>query len=121
MRLVLALSASLLGASALVTPAGAQALTADALAAQVSAACQISLDACAQALAAAIAAASQLSAQGQASFGAQLAALALANPAWEALIRTALIDSRNPILVASFNATTAGALPPVLIPVASPA
>ncbi len=115
MRLVLALSASLLGASALVAPAGAQGITADALAAQVSAACQISLDSCSQALAAAVAAASQLSTQGQASFGAQLAALALANPALQPLIHAALTAAQNPVLAASYNATHAGSIPLVVI------
>jgi hypothetical protein len=120
MRLVIALGASILGASALVSPAGAQGITPDALAAQVSAACQISVQACEDALAAAIAQAALLSTQSQASFGAQLAAIALANPGLEPLIRAALAESANPILVASYNATTAGATPSVVL-VASPA
>lgn len=121
MRLILALGASLVGGSALVSPASAQALPHEQLHAQVVAACAISLEACQAALAQAIAALPLYPPQSQAAFGALLAQTALANPGLAPLIADALEVSSNPVLVASYNATHGGALETVVIPVASPA
>jgi hypothetical protein len=122
MRLGLLLGATVLAASVAATPGFAQGITTDALIAQVSAACQVSTAACESALADAVALAATLPSGDQATFGAQLALFAIANPALEPLIRAALLASGEAVMVASYNATHGGSIPVVVLPtVPSPA
>lgn len=121
MRLVIALGASLLSATALVTPGGAQTITPAQLESQVAAACAISVQACQSALDQAMLIAAGFSAADQSTFGVLLAQLAISDPNVAPLVADALADSGNPILVASYNATNGDQLSDVTLAAASPA
>jgi hypothetical protein len=116
------MTAVALAAAASTSPsARAQRITAEALIAQIVDGCGGQTAPCRAALLAVNRQLAQLTRSGQAAFGARLAFLVMTNPALEPVIRDAVQDSGNVVVVAAYNATNGQSEDVVMPSLASPA